>query len=259
MDFTSARAQGLVLALGALALGGCNSTTDSGNTNPTAQSATGVWGGTDSVSGDAVTALISSTGQAVFIRGDGDQFTGTAQVSSNNLAMSVSGYPDFSATFPDGSSYGIGTLSGTVSSAASLAATLSFTTDGNSSITGDWSLTYQSLSNDGSSTGMISGDYTDSVTQSQISISTGGVLSGTNTGNGCTMNGTVSTGDSTHDIYEVSYTFSNCTGTYQALNGIELTGLATLNSNLSPAQIIMAVTGASATAKYGLVSTLNGS
>ena len=43
------------------------------------------------------------------------------------------------------------------------------------------------------------------------------------------------------------------------LNGVQFTGLASLNSGSSPAQLTLAVTGASSTAKYGFVSTLTGS
>jgi len=42
------------------------------------------------------------------------------------------------------------------------------------------------------------------------------------------------------------------------LNGVQFTGLATLNPS-SPAQITMAVTGASTTSQYAIVSTLTGS
>jgi len=74
------------LATAALVVG-CNATdTGSGSgssssTSTTDASATGVWSGSDSVSGLAVTALINSAGQATFIRSDGIQFVGTVQVS----------------------------------------------------------------------------------------------------------------------------------------------------------------------------------
>ncbi len=51
---------------------------------------------------------------------------------------------------------------------------------------------------------------------------------------------------------------SNCTGNYTALNGVQFTGLAFLNAS-SPAQLTLAVTGATSTTKYAVVSTLNGS
>ena len=68
-------------AVAALLATGCNSMTDD-TANTTTQSATGVWSGTDSVTGLGVTAIINSGGQAVFIRSDGIQFTGAAQVSA---------------------------------------------------------------------------------------------------------------------------------------------------------------------------------
>jgi hypothetical protein len=84
-------------------------------------------------------------------------------------------------------------------------------------------------------------------------------VSSSTTANGCVLSGSVSTSDSAHDVYEVAYSYANCTGTYQVLNGVQFTGLAYLNTNLSPAQVTIAATGASATDKYGIISTLNGS
>lgn len=237
----------------------CNSTTDNA-TDTTTQSATGVWSGSDSATGLGVTAIINSGGQGVFIRSDGILFTGAVQVSASALAVTVDGYPDFSSLFSDGSDYGIGTLSGTVTTGATLGASLSFTTNGNSSITGNWSLTYEALSNMASSTTAISGNYTDGVTGTTISISTTGGMSGQNTSNSCTLTGSVSTADSTHSVYEVAYTYAGCTGTYAAVNGVQFTGLATLNSTVSPALLSMAATETSgAGVPYGIVSSLNGS
>jgi hypothetical protein len=78
--------------------------------------------------------------------------------------------------------------------------------------------------------------------------------------NGCVLNGTLSTSDTAHDVYEVAYTFENCTGNYTVLSGVQFTGLAYLNAS-SPAQLTLAVTGTSTTTttKYAVVSTLNGS
>jgi hypothetical protein len=248
------------IGVAALLATGCNNSMTDHTANTTTQSATGVWSGTDSVSGLGVRAIINSGGQAVFIRGDGIQFTGAAQVSTGTLAITVDGYPDFSSTFSDGSDYGIGTLSGTVTTGASLTGSLSFTTNGNSSITGNWSLTYEALSNTASSTTAISGNYPDGVTGTTISISTTGGMSGQNGSNSCTLTGSVSTTDSTHNVYEVAYSYAGCTGTYAAVNGVQFTGLATLNSSVSPALLIMTAAGTSgAGVPYGIVSSLNGS
>ena len=198
-------------------------------------------------------------GQAAFIRSDGILFTGAVQVSASTLAVTVDGYPDFSSAFSDGSDYGIGTLSGTVTTGATLTASLTFMTNGNSPITGTWSLTYEALSNTASSTTAISGNYTDGVTGTTISISTTGGMSGQNAANSCTLSGSVSSADSTHNVYEVAYTYAGCTGTYAAVNGVQFSGLATLNSTVSPALMIMTATGTSgAGVPYGIVASLNG-
>ena len=251
---------GCVGAAGAALLGaGCNSTMDN-TPDTTIQSATGVWSGTDSVSGLGVTAIINSGGQAAFIRSDGILFTGAVQVSASTLAVTLDGYPEFSSAFSDGSDYGIGTLSGTVMTGATLTAALTFMTNANSSISGNWSLTYEALSSTASSISAISGNYTDGVTGATVSISTSGGMSGQNASNSCALNGSVSTADSTHNVYEVSFTYSGCTGTYAAVNGVQFTGLATLNSSDSPALVTMTATGTSgAGVPYGIVSSLNGS
>jgi large repetitive protein len=241
------------------ALVGCNSSDDNSNSSSTTNaSATGVWTGTDSVSGLNITALINSGGQATFIRSDGVQFTGTVQVSGNTLAATVDGYSDFGEAFSDGSTYGIGTLSGSVSTASTLTASLTFTTTDNTSITGTWSLTYDSLSTSGSSTSAVSGNYTDSLSGATISITSAGAMTSQNPTNGCVLNGSISTADSTTDVYEVAFSYESCTGGDVDLNGVQFTGLAFLNTSTSPAQLDIAVTGASSSTHYGFVSTLTG-
>jgi hypothetical protein len=248
---------GVVAAV--LVVPGCNSSSDNSSSTTTNESATGVWSGTDSVSGLSVTAFINSAGQATFMRGDGVQFDGTAQISGDTLAVTVDGYSNFPAAFSDGSTYGLGTLNGTVSTGSSISATLSFTTNGGTAIGGSWSLTFESLSNNASSTAAVSANYTDSVTGAVLSVTSNGDMTEQNASNGCVLNGSISTEDSTHDIYEVAYSFGNCTGTYAVLNGVQFMGLASLNTGTSPAQLTMAVTGASSTSKYAIISTLNAS
>ena len=138
ITFIAVVALGSVVALFA----GCNTDLDNNSSGTsTDQSATGVWSGSDSVSGLGVTAIINSGGDATFIRSDGVQFTGTVQVSGSALAVTVDGYSDFGSAFSDGSTSGLGTLNGTVTTAASITASLTFTTADSTAITGSWSLT----------------------------------------------------------------------------------------------------------------------
>ena len=248
-------------ACAALALVSCKATIDNGGGGGTVTdaSAVGVWVGSDSVSGRSLTAYINSAGRASFIRSDGVQFDGSVQVSGSNLAATVTGYTDFSANFSDGSNTGIGTLNGMVTTGKSLSATLSFTTDGGTMISGTWQLNFAAQSNAASSSGAVSGNYTDNVTGTVLSVTNSGVMTSQNANNGCVLNGSISTSDATHDIYEVAFSYGNCTGAYAVLNGVQFTGLATLNASASPQQLSWAVSGASTTAKYGLLTTYNGS
>jgi len=248
----------------ALFLSSCNSTGLGGGSGSTTDAgATGVWSGTDSVSGATIIALINSAGQATFISSGGlqvnqGQFVGSAEVSGSTLAVTVDGYSNFPNSFSDGSTYGLGTVNGAVMTGSSITATLTFTTNGGTAISGSWSLSFLAQSNNASSPAAISGNYTDTSTGAVLSINTNGVMTSQGPNN-CVLNGSVSTGDTSHNLYEVTYTYGNCTGTYAALNGVQFTGLATLNTGASPAQLLIAVTGASSTNKYSIVSTLNAS
>lgn len=253
---------GVVGAALGLALLGCNGTVGNGSDSTTSanSSPTGIWTGTDSVSGLSITGIINATGNADFIRSDGAQFVGVAQMSGTTIAITIDGYSNFGSgsTFSDGSSHGLGTLNGTVATATSITATLNFTTNAGTAMNGSWTLSFDPLSNTGSSLQTISGTYTDGTTGATLSINALGILSSQDPSNGCVLTGTVSTADSTQDIYEIGYTYTECTGTYAALNGLSLTGLAVLNSNQSPPQIIVGVSGQSSTANYAIASFLNG-
>ncbi len=63
--------------------------------------------------------------------------------------------------------------------------------------------------------------------------------------------------DPSYDLYRVSYSLKNCTGAEAALNGIEFTGFAIVNNDVSPQQVVIGVTGtSSAGSVYGIVSGL---
>jgi hypothetical protein len=255
----------MALALATAGCGGSDLSTSS--TTTTNASATGIWTGTDSATGLALQAFINSAGLADFIRADGAQYIGTVQVSGDTLSLSVDGYTNVGTTFSSGSSsYGIGTVDGTVTTATSISATLTFTPNGGTQATSTWSLTYETLSTTASSLSTIAATYTsgtafvggeDPLSGAAVTISSAGVISGQDSTSGCVVNGTVTVGDSTTDIYEVAYTLSSCTGTYVALNGLQFTGLAVFNT-ASPNQFVMGVTAQAASGGpyYGLVTAL---
>jgi hypothetical protein len=241
-----------------LCVASCNDDSTTGSGSTTDQSAAGIWTGTDSESGLSLTALVNSSGVADFIRSDGTQFVGTVQVSGTSLAVTLDGYSQFGSSFSDGSTYGLGTLDATVATTSTINGTLSFTTNDNTAITSTWSLNFDSLYNNASSLATVAGAYTDSVTSASVTISGAGVMTGTNTANSCSLSGQISAQNTSYNVYEVSYTYSGCTGADSVLNAVQFTGLAFFNPNVSPTILFMGVTGtSSAGVKYGLVSTLD--
>jgi len=223
--------------------------------------AEGLWTGTDSVSLQTITAIVDSTGKAVFIRADGLEFSGTLQVSGTTVAAGVDGYATYGSTFSDGTTFGVGTLNGTVTASENLNLTLEFNTSDNTTIDSTWDLSFLTLSTSGGTLAKISGTYTDAVTGASVSISTDGTMFAQSASTGwtdCVLNGTVTVPDANFDVYDVTYTYGNCTGDWASLNGVSFTGLALLNSNNSPNQIIIATAGENASNdEFGILSTLN--
>jgi hypothetical protein len=243
-------------------LSGCNGLAaflnPTSTTLPTGnQTAVGVWSGSDSFTGLTVTAIVSSTGQAAFLRSDGVQFVGTVAMTGTDISVSVTGYANFGTTFSDGTSTGSGTVSGTISSGSSMTVTLNFTTSGNFSMTGNWTLSFDALTNNGSSIGAVSANYSDSATGIALSIDGLGDVNSQDPTTGCVLNGTISTADTTFDIYQIDFTLKSCTGAYAVLNDVELSGLAVLNTDVSPTQLVVAVTGNSSRGQFGITSYYN--
>jgi hypothetical protein len=240
--------------------GGSSSSTSS--TSTTTASAAGIWTGTDSASGLTLTGIVDAAGLADFIRSDGVQYIGPVQVAGTALVVTLNVYAQFGAQFSDGSTYGVGTLNATVTTDSSISGSLDFTTSDNNTGTSTWSLTFNTLYDNASSTSVISGNYTDASTGDPlngaiVSISGTGAMTAQSATTGCVLNGQISTTDSSNDVYEASYTLENCNGADAVLNGIEFTGLAILNSSASPAQVAIGVSGqSSGGTNYGVVSGL---
>jgi hypothetical protein len=249
----------LTLALTSCGSGGL----DLGGTDTMANaSAAGIWVGTDSASGLNLTGIIDAAGAADFIRSDGTQYFGTAQVAGTALNVALDVYTQFGTQFGDGSTFGVGMLEGTISG-SSLSGNVSFTTTDNNTVTSTWSLTFDTLYNTASSLGDISGNYMDTSTDDPVSgaavtISGTGAMTAQSSSSGCVLNGQISTVDTSNDAYAVSYTLGNCAGSAAVLNGVAFSGLALLNPGASPAQVLVGVRGQGTNgSNYGIVSVFS--
>ena len=96
-----------VMAL-ALCVSGCGGSSSSSSSSTTTNaSAAGIWTGTDSASGLALSGIVNAAGLADFIRSDGVQYVGAVQVSGTALAVTLDDYTQFGGEFSNGSTYGV--------------------------------------------------------------------------------------------------------------------------------------------------------
>lgn len=238
-------------------LGGCFGGGGNGATIvPTNESPGGIWNGTDSLTGLAVLGLATETGQFQFIRADGTQYVGTVTTSGIFGSGSFDGFAPLGTTFPDGSTHGTGTVSGTIHQRSTFNATTHFTTDAGQSTSDTLSMTFDSLYNRPSSLATIAGNYTEAGTGTIFSVDANGVLFAQDAATGCVINGTVSVIDANYNAYRVSVSYARCTGQYAVLNGLQLTGLGTLDNTVSPERAVIGLSGSSGATKVALVEVL---
>ena len=107
----------------------------------------------------------------------------------------------------------------------------------------NWS--FSSLYDKASSLATTAGNYTDG--PDTLSIDGNGVIFEQDPTTGCVINGQVSLINTQYNAYSASITYSSCTGTFAAANGLTYTGLATLDQTVSPAEL-----------DFGLSTSANG-
>lgn len=217
----------------------------------------GIWMGTDSVSGLAVEGIVDESGDAHFLRSDGVQYVATVTTSGDSFTANVNAYTPLGTTFADGSTHATGTVTGTINERVSITATTNFTTDKGTATNGTLDLTFNQLYSQASSLAAIAGNYTDVSTGTTVSVDGNGVIVAQDATTGCVVNGNVTIIDATYNAYVVSVSYASCTGASAVLNGATLTGLATLDTSVSPVQVIAGVSGTNGGVTYAIVYTLN--
>ena len=205
----------------------------------------GVWQGTSSL-GFGVVGLVSESGQFHLIQGDGAQLMGSLSTSGDELSASFVGYVPFGEKFDDGSTSGVGSLSGNLDERSRISADISFTTSRGAASQSRIALSYDPIYERDSSLESVAGNYLDTERNVVINVNNDGELFSQDPGSHCITNGTVSVIDATFNLYRVQYTFSNCKGHEKDLNGTVAEGLATLDDTQSPEAMIMGVEVAAA-------------
>ena len=147
----------------------------------------------------------------------------------------------------DGSTTGIGSLSGNLVERSSISADISFTTSRGAESESTIALSYNPVYERDSSPAAVAGNYLDTERNVVINVNADGELFSQDPRSHCITNGTVSVIDPAFNLYRVQYTFSNCKGHHQeVLNGTVAEGLATLDDTRFPEAMIMGVEVAAA-------------
>ena len=205
----------------------------------------GVWRGTSSL-GFGVVGLVSESGQFHLIQGDGAQLVGSLSMSGDQLSANFVGYASFGEEFDDGSTSGVGSVSGTLDERSRISADIDFTTSRGAASQSTISLSYDPIYEQDSSLESVAGNYLDTARNVVINMNNDGELFSQDPRSHCITNGTVSVIDPAFNLYRVQYTFSNCKGREKGLNGTIAEGLATLDDTQSPEAVIMGVEVAAA-------------
>jgi len=236
--------------------GGGNSSSGGASPPPppaSASAAAGIWFGTETPSGSSVFGVIDGAGDVRFVVGGNAQYSGSVTMSGDSASANIEGFASFPNTFADGSIHGAGAVSGTVSQGVSAQLTNHFTTDAGAAASGSIALEYEKMYDQPSSLAAIAGNYTDSATQTVVSINSDGAITAQDPSSGCIINGTISVIDPAHAAYRVSLTPADCAGPSAVLNGIMFTGLAAAG-DIENARILAMVSGTGQSgAKYGLI------
>jgi hypothetical protein len=191
----------------------------------------GLWSGTTIIANQGtfeLVGLVAENGTAFFLQEDGVMYWGTVRSSGSAITSTVTGAGTLGTTLWDGSASGSGSVTGTIAARTSVSGSSVFTTSLGGRATSTIALSYEVGYEDDSSLQLISGNYVDlfGFYAGVLSISSNGTLFLQDPISGCVVNGRVSIINPAYNAYNISFSYSNCTGLDSALNGVTFIGLA---------------------------------
>lgn len=199
----------------------------------------GIWRGTDSASGLAITALVDETGSADFIRADDAQFVGQVFTSDNSISLMADAYAEIDKTFPDGSTRGSWSMTGTIQERQAITTRTTFVTAVGNSAQGTLDLTFDALYDRPSSLAAVAGQFAPVnglpyLIDPDGSISQSALI--------CETSGKISIINSAYNLYHIQLT-NSCDNGSGGHNVTNVSGLATLDNTVSPERLVVGLTG----------------
>lgn len=244
--------------------GGGDTADTSGSASQSATSATakdsiaGYWTGTVVNNGSSANAyvLILPSGQFFSLgENNSNQCVGleTGQLQVDDASFSGSGtglqstfqtiFP-FSTpcTYPDGSSSANESVTGTVVPGTSLTVNLTGTTvNGTALGTDTGTLQLSALYNESGKLSRLDGNW--QVPDGSTASISNGQIYAQDAATGCSINGTATPADNgVHNLYQVTWTYSGCSGTSAVANGAVAQGAAIIDDQVSPVELVVGAT-----------------
>ncbi len=201
----------------------------------------GVWDGADTA-GRPFVGLADEAGEFHLIGDDGTQYVGTATTMGDAVSASTDRLERLGRSA--GSKYDAGSLKGTVQQRQSMSVTIAPAAAAARSFAAETiSLQFNPIYDNPSSLDMFAGDYMDPASGNMITVSGSGSIFWRDANSGCLASGAVSLIDQHYNLYEVQFSYSACQGVDAELNGVEFTGLGTLDTSVQPTQAVIGVSG----------------
>jgi hypothetical protein len=261
--------RGAVLVALAL-VGGCGGGSGSGSGTspppppPVNASPGGIWVGTDPISSTPVLGLVAETGELLFNAGGaingGAYYVGQFTVDRNAANADIDAIAMQNSHYPDGATWGTGTLGGQIVERTSIDGGVTINTDPAPPTEGrtysnSLSLTFSSQYNRASSLATFAGNYGPS--SLALTISADGVLFAQDGGTGCVINGVITTIDTRFNMYALTLSTMNCAAEFGVPDGAQLNGLATLNNSQAPEYVIIRAADMVSATKSAMTITMN--
>jgi len=224
----------------------------------------GIWVGTDPISLTPMLGLVAETGELFFNAGGaingGVYYVGQFTVDGNTINANIDAIAMQNSHYPDGATWGTGTLGGQIVERTSIDGGVTINTDpappaAGHTYSNSLSLTFSSQYDRASSLATITGNYGPS--SLALTISADGVLFAQDAVTGCVINGLITTIDTRFNMYAVSLSTMNCAAEFGVPDGAQLKGLATLNNSQAPEYVIIRAADTVSATKSAMAITMN--
>ncbi len=230
--------------------GGSSGSSSSSSSSETSRTVSpgGVWEGFQAIDGEPdieIAGLVTEDGRFHFLREDGAQAVGSISVSVNRGQADYRIKVEAGDAFVDGSVAADGILDVQIEERSSIRGRFSSVTDGGLREEGTIQLTYNDIYDRPSSISTASGIFMERDFDNMIIIDDQGRVEYKNISESptCIADGVIEPFDQRFNAYDISFRFEGCDGEVENLNNVLFSGIAYLDNQSEPEELVIGVVG----------------